>query len=66
MSKAKFQSRTETVTLGHEYAGKVHVNERGFEVFGPTDAYVCTATSIQHARRILFEMHRDSERGLAS
>jgi len=58
--------RTETVTLGHDYAGKVHVTDRGFETFGPSDEYVATFPTIQSARKALFELHRDSQQGLKS
>ena len=63
-SHQKFSPRTETVTLGHDYAGKVFVTERGFEAFGPNDEYLATFPTIQSARKALFELHRDSQQGL--
>lgn len=55
------KARTETVTLGTDYAGKIHITERGFETFGPLDQYLATFPTIQSARKALFEMHRDSQ-----
>lgn len=62
----KLQSRTEHVTLGTETIGTINVTPRGFETFGPRDQYLCTHVSIEAARKALFELHRASERGLAS
>jgi len=61
-----FTPRSETVSAGTEKIGVIHSRSKDrHEVFGPTDAYVCSATTLEHARRILFEMHRDGENGLA-
>ncbi len=57
--------RTEHVTLGTETIGTIRITDRGFETFGPRDEYLCTHVSIADARRSLFELHRDSEKGLA-
>lgn len=55
--------RTETVSLGTEYIGRIFVTKRGFETFGPQDQYICTHVTIQAARRALFELHRAGEAG---
>ncbi|SFV32276.1 hypothetical protein SAMN05216456_1595 [Devosia crocina] len=61
-----FTPRSETVSSGTQKIGVIHSRAKDrHEVFGPTDAYICQAITLEHARRILFEMHRDSSEGLA-
>lgn len=60
------QKRTEHVTLGTERIGTIRITDLGFETFGPHDEYLCTHIKVADARRSLFELHRDSEKGLAT
>ena len=61
---SKPRSKTEEVTLGTISLGRIHLTDRGFEAFGPRGEYVCTFTTLQAARRALFELHRDGEEGM--
>ena len=65
MSKT-IRHRTETVTLGTERLGKINVTDRGCETFGPLGQYLGTHVTIQAARKALYELHRDSEKGLSA
>lgn len=61
----KLTPRTETVTAGTVTIGTIRVTHRGCETFGPIDQYLATHETIEGARRALFELHRDGEKGLA-
>ncbi|MGB3338279.1 MAG: hypothetical protein WBA73_13985 [Devosia sp.] len=56
--------RTETISVGHELAGTINQTDRGFELFDAKGKYLHTQPTIQAARKALFELHRDGERGL--
>lgn len=61
-----FTPRNETVCAGTTKI--VSINSKSkvqHEVFGPNDEYVCSVVTLEHARRVLFRMHQDGERGLA-
>ncbi|MFD1941306.1 hypothetical protein [Paradevosia shaoguanensis] len=60
----KASPRSEIVTFGTDYAGKINVTGRGCETFGPADQYIATFPTIQAARKALFELHRDSQQAL--
>lgn len=51
--------RTETVTLGTDYAGRINQTDRGYEAFDAGNRYLATHVSIQAARRALFNLHRE-------
>jgi hypothetical protein len=53
--------RTETVSVGHDLAGTINQTDRGFELFGADGKYLHTETTIQSARRALYERHRDQQ-----
>lgn len=61
----KLALRTEYVTAGTETIGTIRVTARGCECFGPLDQYLATYPTIEGARRALFELHRDGEKGPA-
>ena len=52
------RKRIETISIGHERIGKIIETSRGFELFDDRDRYLHTVTTIQDARRTLFERHR--------
>lgn len=60
------QPHTEIVMIGQEHLGRIHLTDRGYETFGQRDEYLATHVTIEGARRALFELHRDSEQGLAT
>ncbi|WP_173088939.1 hypothetical protein [Devosia sp. 1635] len=56
---------TETVSLGTTTIGTIRLTDRGYEAFGPADQYIATFCTLPAARKALWEMHCEGEKGLA-
>lgn len=64
-AQAKFILRSEVVTDGHLTLGRINCKEEGCETWGSDGQYVAKYPTIQAARKALFELDRDGEKGLA-
>lgn len=68
MTKAHttFTPRSESVTDGLRTLGRINGRAEGFETWGPDGHYVAKFPTIQAARKALFDLDLNGEKGLAS